>query len=115
MKIARSAHRRWALALALPMVATIAVPAIMVGQTLEARFVERTNQVEYSPAGSSQWQPAPADVALGPGDRLRTAANSAARVAFFDGTTTALGPTTGLRVEGLDAADRQIRLSQTAG
>jgi FtsP/CotA-like multicopper oxidase with cupredoxin domain len=110
-----AARRWWRLALATPIIFSLAVPAIIVAQTPDASFVERTNQVEYSPAGSARWQPASPDVALAPGDRLRTGAASAARVGFFDGTTTALGASTGLRVDRLDADPARIKVVLTSG
>lgn len=76
----------------------------MAGQSLQPWLLERRNQVEYSPAGAATWQPAPADLALAPGDRLCTGAESAARVGFADGTVLALGAATALRVDQLDGA-----------
>src|SRR3954468_24109197 len=109
------ALRRWRLALAAPLVVSLTVPAIILAQSPNASIVERANQVEYSPSGSSQWQAAPADVALAPGGRLRTGAGSRARVGFFDGTTTALSATTGIRVDRLDADPQQVKITQSSG
>ena len=110
-----AARRWWRLALAVPIITSLAVPAIIVAQSPDAGVVERTNQVEYSPAGSDRWQPAPPDVTLAPGDRLRTGVGSAARVGFFDGTTTALGASTGLRVDRLEADPARIKVGLASG
>ncbi|HLH26176.1 MAG TPA: multicopper oxidase domain-containing protein [Chloroflexota bacterium] len=109
------ARRGWRLLLAAPLVLSLAGPAIILAQAPDASIVERTNQVEYSPAGSDQWEAAPADVTLAPGDRLRTGAGSRARVSFFDGTTTALGASAGIRVDQLDADPARIKLTQVSG
>lgn len=109
------ARRGCRLVLAAPIILSLAVPAIILAQAPDASIVERTNQVEYSPAGSDQWQPAPADVALAPGDRLRTGAGGLARVAYVDGSTTALAAGTGLRLDRVDAEARQVKISQVSG
>jgi FtsP/CotA-like multicopper oxidase with cupredoxin domain len=108
-------HPGWRVVLAAPVVVSLAVPAIILAQSPDAQLAERNNQVDYSPAGSSQWQPAPAEVALAPGDRLRTGAGSSTRVTFGDGTTTALAASTGIRLDRLDADPTLIGLTQVAG
>jgi suppressor of ftsI len=113
-RLIRSCHS-WRLLLAAPVVVSLAVPAIILAQAPDARLAERGSQVEYSPAGSSQWQPAPPDVALSPGDRLRTGAGGYSRVTFSEGTTIALAASTGIRLDRLDADPPLVGLTQVSG
>ena len=109
------ARSAWHLFLAAPVLVSLAVPAIMLAQSPDAHLAERSNQVEYSPAGSNQWQSAPLDVALAPGDRLRTGPGSSTRIGFFEGTTTTLAENTGIRLDRLEADPMQVGVTQVSG
>jgi hypothetical protein len=95
----------------------LAVPAILLAQTLETTFADLKGEVQWSTAGSTQWETASSNTVLHAGDRVRTAANSSARLAFYEGSTTDLVALTGVRIDALQPADteNQIKLSQTAG
>ena len=111
-------ERRWFQpGLVVLIIATLAVPAILVAQALEATFADLRGEVEWSAAGSTQWQRADANTVLHAGDRVRTAANSAARLAFYEGSATDLAASTGVRLDDLRQQDGQnlVKLTQTQG
>ncbi len=99
------------------LLAAFAVPALLLAQALEATFADLKGEVQWSAAGSTQWETASSNVVLHAGDRVRTGANSSARLAFYEGSTTDLAASTGVRVDTLQQADNenQVKLSQTAG
>ena len=80
---------RW---LALVLVASLLAPSLVAAQAaLEATFADLKGEVEWSAAGSTQFQSASLNTVLHAGDRIRTAANSAARLAYFEGSATQRG------------------------
>ena len=93
------------------------MPAILGAQALEATFADLKGEVQWSPVGSTQWAAASANTVLHSGDRVRTSGNSSARLAFFDGSTAALGATTGIRLDAVRQVDNesQVQVLQTAG
>jgi hypothetical protein len=89
-------------------------------QSLEAAATLETRQpeVQWSPAGATQWESVPTRQAVVVGDRARTGPGAAARLIYFEGTVTELGAETGLLVQRLErSAEGNIitRLVQTAG
>lgn len=117
MSMQRKVHRLrpWVLALWL---ATLASPAVLLlAQGLEASLADVKGQVQVSRAGSSQYETADANTRLATGDRVRTLANSSARLAFFEGSTTDIAALTAVRIDDLSQTDTQssIRLLQTGG
>jgi hypothetical protein len=100
------------------LVTSLVLPAaLVVAQALEATLVDVKGEVEWSPAGATQWQRAGVATVLHAGDRVRTAANSSARLAYHEGTTTDLAATTGIRLDDLSqtAAGNNIKLLQVGG
>jgi hypothetical protein len=99
------------------LLAVFALPAILLAQALETTFADLKGEVQWSTAGSTQWETASSNVVLHAGDRVRTGANSSARLAFYEGSTTDLAASTGARIDALQQADNenQITLSQTSG
>jgi hypothetical protein len=82
--------------------------------TLEMRQPE----VQWSVRGSTTWQAVLSRQAVSAGDRVRTGPSAAARLVYFEGTVTEIGPETGFLVERLERSqDSNIvsRLYQTAG
>jgi hypothetical protein len=107
--------RSW---LAMALVGSLLVPAtVLVAQGLEATLIDVKGEVEWSPAGATQYQRVGVATVVHTGDRLRTAENSAARLAYFEGSTTDLGATTGVRLDNLDQspAGTVIKLTQVSG
>src|SRR5688500_5226183 len=92
------------------------MPAILGAQALEAAFADLKGEVQWSPAGSTQWAAASANTVLHSGDRVRTSVNSSARLAFFEGSTVDLGATTGIRLDAVRQGDdeSQVQVLQTA-
>jgi len=106
---------RW---LALLLALSLLAPSLLAAQAaLEATFADLKGEVEWSPAGSTQFQAAALNTVLHAGDRIRTSANSAARLAYYEGSATQLGDTTEVRIDALQqGADQNlVRLSQTRG
>jgi hypothetical protein len=106
---------RW---VSLVLVASLLAPSLVAAQAaLEATFADLKGEVEWSPAGSSQFQAASLNTVLHAGDRIRTAANSAARLAYFEGSATQLGDATEVRIDTLQqGADQNlVRLTQASG
>src|SRR4051812_37416707 len=101
MKLPRHCGRRGQALLAVLLVAALALPAMLLAQALEATFADLKGGAGWWGAGSTEWEPAPANVVLHAGDRVRTTANSSARLAFYEGSTTDLAASTGVRVETL--------------
>jgi hypothetical protein len=100
------------------LVGTLLVPAtVLVAQGLEATLIDVKGEVEWSPAGATQWQRVGAATVVHTGDRLRTAENSAARLAYFEGSTTDLAASTGVRLDNLNqsADGTVIKLTQVSG
>jgi hypothetical protein len=96
---------------------SLVLPALLPAQGLEATFADLKGEVEWSAAGSSQWEAASANTVLHAGDRVRTLANSSARLAYFEGSATALAAGTAVRIEEMrDEGDlRLLRLTQESG
>ncbi len=106
---------RW---LTLLLVASLLAPSLVAAQAaLEATFADLKGEVEWSPAGSTQFQAASLNTVLHAGDRIRTAANSVARLAYYEGSATQLGDTTEVRLDTLQQGTDQnlVRLTQTSG
>jgi hypothetical protein len=117
VKRPRSGRGASGLGLAALLIASLVLPALLTAQALEATFADLKGEVQWSAAGSTQWEAASGNTVLHAGDRVRTAANSSARLAFYEGSTTDLVALTGVRIDTLQQADNenQIKLSQTAG
>ncbi len=117
MERSRSGRRISGLALAALLIANLILPALLTAQALEATFADLKGEVQWAAAGSTQWETASANTVLHTGDRVRTTANSSARLAFYEGSTTDLEAVTGVRIDALQQADNenQIKLTQTAG
>src|SRR5437762_10577958 len=106
---------RW---LALLLVASLLAPSLLAAQVaLEATFADLKGEVEWSPAGSTQFEAASLNTVLHAGDRIRTAANSAARLAYYEGSATQVGDTTEVRIDTLQQGTDQnlVRLTQQTG
>jgi hypothetical protein len=107
--------RPWVVAVWL---ASLAAPTVLLlAQGLEASLADVKGQVQVSRAGSSQYETADANTRLATGDRVRTLANSSARLAFFEGSTTDLAGLTAVRIDDQSQSDTQssIRLLQAGG
>src|SRR5438128_96922 len=93
---------------------SLLLPTMLLAQALESVLADLKGEVQWSSAGSSQWQVASANTVVHAGDRVRTSANSSVRLAHFEGSVTDLGDSTGVRIDALDQADGQntVRLSQ---
>src|SRR5262249_14423240 len=102
---------------ALLLFASLALPAMLAAQALEATFADLKGEVEWSAAGSTQFQSASSNTVLHAGDRIRTTANSSARLAFYEGSTTDLGASTGVRIDDMSQGSDQnvVKLMQTQG
>ena len=77
--------RPWGVVLVLVL---LAAPALLWAQALETTFADLKGEVQYSVAGSTQYQQADSNTVLHTGDRLRTLTNSSARLTFYEGSTT---------------------------
>src|SRR5581483_12024323 len=62
-------------------------------------------EVQWSPAGSTTWESVTGRETVRAGDRVRTGVGAAARLTYFDGTVTELGPSTGLLVQRLERTE----------
>src|SRR4029079_18894835 len=97
---------------------TLLVPAtVLVAQGLEATLIDVKGGGEWAPAGATQYQLSGSATVVHTGDRLRTAENSAARLAYFEGSTTDLAASTGVRLDNLDqsADGTVIKLTPASG
>jgi ferric-dicitrate binding protein FerR (iron transport regulator) len=92
-------------------------PGMSVAQM--ATLDQVSGAVELMPAGSDTWQPASAGERLEAGSQVRTGPLSAAKLVFFDGSTTDLGAEAGLAVVQMnarrDGGKAVILLRQTSG
>lgn len=79
-----------------------ATTAALAQLTTVAMLADVRGVVEWSPAGSLQFQAASADTMVQAGDRVRTAPNGSARLLFTGGSSTELGSGTGVLVERLE-------------
>src|SRR5688572_28215515 len=113
----RLSGNRGRLLLAALLLGALLVPTALIAQVLEATFADLKGEVQWSVAGSTQWEAASANTVLHAGDRVRTAANSSVRLAFFEGSTTDLAAGTAVRVDELSTSAGQgtIRLLQSEG
>jgi hypothetical protein len=68
-----------------------------------ATLDQASGAVEFLPAGSDTWRPVLASEQLEAGSQVRTGPRSAARLRFFDGSTTDLGAEAGLAVVQMSA------------
>jgi len=84
----------------------------------QARLLTQRPEVQWSPVGALRWQTVPDEQVVSVGDRVRTGAGASARLTYFDGSVTELGPETGLLVQRLERApdgNLVARLFQSAG
>jgi ferric-dicitrate binding protein FerR (iron transport regulator) len=92
-------------------------PGMSVAQM--AALNQVSGAVEFLPAGSDTWRPVLASEQLEAGSQVRTGPRSAARLRFFDGSTTDLGAEAGLAVVQMnarrDGGKAIILLRQTSG
>lgn len=94
------------LALVLTTVGGLLLLSWLEGSVVQAaRLIQAEGVVEVLPAGGDAWQEASVGERLGAGDRLRTGSLSAARLAFFDGSTTTLEADTEIAI--LEMSSRQ--------
>ena len=93
------------------------VPALLFAQALETTFADLKGEVQWAAAGSTAFERADANTVLHAGDRVRTAANSSARLAFYEGTTADLAGDTelGLTTLAQDGGTNVVRVEQAAG
>ncbi|HZU08005.1 MAG TPA: hypothetical protein VFB73_18750 [Chloroflexota bacterium] len=94
--------------------------ARVAGQDLgdQATLETRRPEVQWSPAGATEWQAVPDRQTVRAGDRARTGPGAAARLIYFEGTAIELGPETGLLVQRLERSPEGsliTRLFQAAG
>jgi hypothetical protein len=68
----------------------------------QATLETRQPEVQWSPIGAVAWQMVPSRQAVHAGDRIRTGPDAAARLVYFEGTVTEVGPETGLLVQRLE-------------
>jgi YVTN family beta-propeller protein len=68
----------------------------------QATLETRRPDVQWSPAGAEDWQNVPMRQEVKVGDRARTGPSAAARLVYFEGTVTELGPQTGILVQRLE-------------
>ncbi len=85
----------------------LAPPAAPDAQALEdqATLETRRPEVQWSPAGSEDWQAVPTTQTVHAGDRVRTGPDASARLVYFEGTSTDLSPGTGILVQRLSHTD----------
>lgn len=109
----RRAHGLFVLGLLVSQV----LPSLLLAQALEATFADLKGEVQWAAAGSTEWEAASANSVLHAGDRVRTAANSSARLAFFEGSTADLADNTelGLTTFAQDGGTNVVRVEQAAG
>ena len=76
-------------------------------QTLAENATLETLQpeVQWSPAGATTWDSVTSRETVRAGDRVRTGVGASARLIYFDGTVTELGPSTGLLVQRLERTE----------
>jgi len=82
--------------------------------TLETRLPE----VQWSPAGATDWQSVPTRQEVRAGDRVRTGPGASARLVYFEGTVVEVEASTGLLVQRLERTSEGnvvTRLLQSAG
>ncbi len=87
-------------------------------QGSQATLETRRPDVQWSPAGAGAWQSVPDRQVVMAGDRVRTGPGAEARLVYFEGTVTEIGPETGLLVQRLErGADGNLvtSLFQTIG
>ncbi len=83
----------------------VPVPGVAQQDNLDqARLQALRPEVQWSPVGLLRWQTVPDEQVVSVGDRVRTGAGAAARLTYFDGSVTEVGPETGLLVQRLDRA-----------
>ncbi|HLH26975.1 MAG TPA: hypothetical protein VK066_31000 [Chloroflexota bacterium] len=71
-------------------------------QSARATLEMRQPDVQWSPAGAGGWQSVPDRQDVTAGDRVRTGPAASARLVYFEGTVTDIGPETGLLVQRLE-------------
>jgi hypothetical protein len=84
----------------------------------QAVLETRQPEVQWSPAAATEWQGVPSRQTVQTGDRVRTGTGAAARLVYFEGTVTELGPGTGVVVQRLERSPGGgivTSLLQTAG
>jgi hypothetical protein len=67
----------------------------------QATLEMRQPEVQWSPSGAVGWQSVPTRQDVRAGDRVRTGTSASARLLYFEGTVTEVGPETGLIVQRL--------------
>jgi hypothetical protein len=80
----------------------LAAPAVFQDLSEEATLETIRPEVEWSPAGTTNWRAADARQTIRAGDRVRTGPGASARLVFFEGTSTELGPGTAILVQRLE-------------
>src|SRR5215211_1342580 len=86
----------------LPHGAASARPLVSDALVEQATLETREPEVQWSPAGADPWHAVSNRQTVQTGDRVRTGAGAAARLVYFEGTMTELGPDTGLLVQRLE-------------
>src|SRR4051812_8650635 len=85
-----------------PSALAMGAPIIAQELTDQATLETRQPEVQWSAAGATDWQSVPTRQTVAAGDRARTGPRAGARLIYFEGTVTELGPETGLLVERLE-------------
>jgi hypothetical protein len=62
----------------------------------------RQGEVQWSPAGASDWEAVADRQPLRDGDRVRTEAGASARLLYYERAVTELGPETGVLVQRIE-------------
>jgi len=68
----------------------------------QATLETRQPEVQWSPAGATGWQTVPTRQDVQAGDRVRTGPGASARIVYFEGTVTEIGPESGIIVQRLE-------------
>jgi hypothetical protein len=68
----------------------------------QATLETQQPEVQWSPAGTASWQSVPTRQDIHAGDRVRTGPGASARLVYFEGTVTDIGPQTGVLVQRLE-------------
>src|SRR3954447_26475470 len=71
----------------------------------QATLETRRPEVQWSAAGSDDWQTVPSRETVRGGDRVRTGADASARVVYFEGSVTELSANTGVLVQRLERTE----------
>src|SRR4051812_6286516 len=70
--------------------------------TEQATLETRRPEVQWSAPAATTWEPVATQRTVQVGDRVRTGPAAAARLVYFEGTATDLGPETGILVQRLE-------------